>query len=239
MDEQDRDTFINEFTGAREIDEIKEEVAFLRDLIEKAKNVYEQTPDTKLKALKAFLERAELAELKVGRGKLLIFTEHRDTLSYIKKQIEIREFSTCEIYGAMDVYQRKRAQEEFRTSSQICVATEAAGEGINLQFCHLIINYDIPWNPARLEQRMGRIHRIGQKRDVYIFNFVAEESISGKPIIEGKVLRRLLEKLERMKDALGEDRVYDVIGEILSLNKVDLAEILREAAYNPTGLKNI
>ena len=83
---------------------------------------------------------------------------------------------------------------------------------------------------------MGRIHRIGQKRDVYIFNFVAEESIDGKPIIEGKVLKRLLEKLERMKDALGEDRVYDVIGEILSLNKVDLAEILREAAYNPHRL---
>ena len=94
----------------------------------------------------------------------------------------------------MDVHQRKKAQEDFRTSAQICVATEAAGEGINLQFCHLIINYDIPWNPARLEQRMGRIHRIGQKRDVYIFNFVAEESIDGKPIIEGKVLKRLLEK---------------------------------------------
>lgn len=237
MDEQDRDRLINEFSGAREINEIKEEIAFLKDLVEKARIVYERTPDTKLNALKECLQEAEFAELKDGRGKLLIFTEHRDTLSYIKKQIEIWGFSTCEIHGLMDVYQRKKAQEDFRTSSQICVATEAAGEGINLQFCHLIINYDIPWNPARLEQRMGRIHRIGQKRDVYIFNFVAEESISGKPIIEGKVLRRLLEKLEKIKDALGEDRVYDVIGEILSLNKVDLAEILREAAYNPHRLE--
>jgi len=237
MDEQDRDRLINEFTGAREIDEIKEEIVALKDLVEKARIVYERTLDTKLKALKECLERAEFAELKDGRGKLLIFTEHRDTLSYIKKQIEMWGFSTCEIHGLMDVHQRKKAQEEFRTSAQICVATEAAGEGINLQFCHLIINYDIPWNPARLEQRMGRIHRIGQKRDVYIFNFVAEESINGKPIIEGKILMRLLEKLERIKDALGEERVYDVIGEILSLNKVDLAEILREAAYNPHRLE--
>lgn len=236
MDEQDRDRLINEFSGAHEINEIKEEIAFLKDLVEKARVVYERTPDTKLKALKECLQGAEFAELKDGRGKLLIFTEHRDTLSYIKEQIESWGFSTCEIHGLMDVHQRKKAQEDFRTSAQICVATEAAGEGINLQFCHLIINYDIPWNPARLEQRMGRIHRIGQKRDVYIFNFVAEESIDGKPIIEGKVLKRLLEKLERMKDALGEDRVYDVIGEILSLNKVDLAEILREAAYNPHRL---
>jgi len=237
MDEQDRNRLINEFTVAREIDEIKEEIEFLKKLVEKARIVYERAPDTKLKALKDCLERAEFAELRDGRGKLLIFTENRDTLTYLKEQIESWGFSVCEIHGGMDVYQRKKAQEDFRTSSQVCVATEAAGEGINLQFCHLMINYDIPWNPARLEQRMGRIHRIGQKRDVYIFNFVAEESIDGKPVIEGKVLRRLLEKLERMKSVLGADRVYDVIGEILSLNKVDLAEILREAAYNPHRLE--
>lgn len=237
LDEQDKDKLLNEFTGAREIEELKEEIASLRELVEKAKKVYEQTTDTKLRALKECLERAEFSELKDGRGRLLIFTEHKDTLTYIKKQIGTWGFSTCEIHGGMDVHQRKRAQEEFRRNAQICVATEAAGEGINLQFCHLIINYDIPWNPARLEQRMGRIHRIGQKSDVYVFNFVAEEAVNGKPIIEGKVLRRLLEKIERMRDALGRDRVYDVIGEILSLNNVDLAEMLREAAYNPHMLE--
>lgn len=237
LDDQDKDRLLDEFTVAREIDELKEEIASLKDLVEKAKRVYEQAPDTKLRALKECLERAEFSELRDGRGKLLIFTEHRDTLWYIKKKIEEWGFSTCEIHGGMDVHQRKRAQEEFRTKAQICVATEAAGEGINLQFCHLIINYDIPWNPARLEQRMGRIHRIGQKRDVYVFNFVAEEAINGKPIIEGKVLRTLLDKLERIKEALGRDRVYDVIGEILSLNKVDLGEILRGAAYNPHRLE--
>ena len=237
IDEQEKDKLITEFSCAREIDELKEEIAYLKDLVQIAKNVYEKAPDTKLKALKDCLERAEFNELKDGRGKLLIFTEHKDTLLYLKEKIESWGFSVCEIHGGMDVYQRKRAQEEFRTSAQICIATEAAGEGINLQFCHLVINYDIPWNPARLEQRMGRVHRIGQKRDVYIFNFVAEESVDGKPIIEGKVLKKLLEKLERMKSVLGEERVYDVIGEILSLNNVDLAEILREAAYNPGRLE--
>ena len=115
------------------------------------------------------------------------------------------------------------------------MATEAAGEGINLQFCHLMINYDLPWNPTRLEQRLGRIHRIGQSRDVYAFNFVATSSEEGQPVIEGRILERLLSKLDRMRDALG-DRVFDVVGEVLSLNKVNLPEMLREVAYEPRRL---
>ncbi len=238
LDELDKDTLLDEFTVAREINELEDEIASLKELTEKARIVYEQAPDTKLRALRECLDRAEFSDLRDGRGKLLIFTEHRDTLSYLQGQIEKWAFSNCQIHGGMDIHQRKKAQEDFRTNSQICVATEAAGEGINLQFCHLIINYDIPWNPARLEQRMGRIHRIGQKRDVYVFNFVAEEAVNGKPVIEGKVLRKLLDKLERMRQALGRDRVYDVIGEILTLNKVDLPEILREAATNPHRLED-
>ena len=135
----------------------------------------------------------------------------------------------------MNPHERKHAQEDFRTSCQICVATEAAGEGINLQFCHLMINYDMPWNPTRLEQRLGRIHRIGQERDVYAFNFVATESEDGQPIIEGRILHRLLEKLDQMREALA-GRVFDVIGEVLSLNDVNLPEMLREAADDPRRL---
>src|SRR5215471_20599896 len=123
----------------------------------------------------------------------------------------------------------------FRTDKQICVATEAAGEGINLQFCRLMINYDLPWNPTRLEQRLGRIHRIGQERDVHAFNFVASESEEGQPIVEGRILERLLEKLEQMRAVL-DDRVFDVIGEVLSLNDVNLPDILREAAFDPRRL---
>jgi SNF2 family DNA or RNA helicase len=190
LDEREKDRLVEEFTCAKEIREIEEEIASLKDLIELAKDVYEKAPDTKLNVLRECLQRAEFAELKDGQGKLLIFTEHKDTLMYLKENLEKWGYKICEIHGGMDVYQRKRAQEEFRTSAQICVATEAAGEGINLQFCHLVINYDLPWNPARLEQRMGRVHRIGQTRDVYVFNFVAEESVDGKPIIEGCLRRR-------------------------------------------------
>ena len=99
------------------------------------------------------------------------------------------KFSVCEINGGMNVLQRKKSQFDFQYNKQICLATEAAGEGINLQFCRLMINYDIPWNPNRLEQRMGRIHRIGQSFDVYIFNFVSILTV------EGKVLDKLLIKL--------------------------------------------
>ncbi|HKM57005.1 MAG TPA: helicase-related protein, partial [Isosphaeraceae bacterium] len=109
-------------------------------------------------------------------------------------------------------------------------------EGINLQFCHLMINYDLPWNPTRLEQRLGRIHRIGQTRDVYAFNFVATDFEDGQPIIEGRILHRLLEKLNQMRDAL-EGRVFDVIGEVLSLNDVNLPEMLRDVAYDPRRLE--
>jgi len=115
------------------------------------------------------------------------------------------------------------------------VATEAAGEGINLQFCRLMINYDLPWNPTRLEQRLGRIRRIGQDREVHAFNFVASDSEEGQPIIEGRILDRLLEKLEQMRAVLA-DRVFDVIGEVLSLNDVNLPEILREVAHDPRRL---
>ena len=170
-----------------------------------------------------------------GRGKLLIFTEHRDTLNYLRDNLERWGFSTCQIHGGMNPHERKRAQEQFRTEKQICVATEAAGEGINLQFCRLMINYDLPWNPTRLEQRLGRIHRIGQERDVHAFNFVASDLEEGQPIVEGRILHRLLEKLDQMRAVL-HDRVYDVIGEVLSINEVNLPEMLREAAFDPRRL---
>ena len=98
---------------------------------------------------------------------------------------------------------------------QVLVATEAAGEGINLQCCHILFNYDIPWNPNRLEQRMGRIHRYGQRFDCLIFNFVAANTI------EGHVLQRLLTKLQEIRDALDDDAVFNVVGEVLPAAQVD------------------
>ena len=100
------------------------------------------------------------------------------------------------------------------------MATEAAGEGINLQFCKLMVNWDIPWNPNRLEQRMGRIHRYGQHKDCLIFNFVATNTV------EGRVLQRLLEKLQAIRDALDDDAVFNVVGEILPSAHVE--RVLRD-----------
>ncbi|KKK58030.1 hypothetical protein LCGC14_3048530, partial [marine sediment metagenome] len=106
--------------------------------------------------------------------------------------------------------ERREAQWSFATpDTQILIGTDAAGEGINLQFCRLLINWDIPWNPNRLEQRMGRIHRYGQKKDVLVFNMVASNTR------EGKVLERLLQKMDVIRESMGDDRVYDVIQDVL------------------------
>jgi superfamily II DNA or RNA helicase len=138
------------------------------------------------------------------RKKLLIFTEHRDTLNYLLENLA-GDFDVAVIHGGMKLAERIEQERAFREHAQIMVATEAAGEGINLQFCHLMVNYDIPWNPNRLEQRMGRIHRIGQTEEVHIFNLVAGNTR------EGYVLRTLLRKMEAMGAAMG-DSVFDVIG---------------------------
>ncbi len=236
LDEAARDELTDEFTAAQELDQLRAEVAALQDLVTQAQAVRDRGADNKLTALKDCLTRAQFEELKDGRGKLLIFTEHRDTLSYLIENLKRWNYATVAIHGGMNPRERKSAQELFRSGAQICVATEAAGEGINLQFCHLMINYDLPWNPTRLEQRLGRIHRIGQERDVYVFNFVAEESENGDPVIEGSILKRLLDKLDIIRNALGGDRVFDVIGEVLSINDVNLPEILREAIYDPRRL---
>lgn len=228
-DAEEEEAFAVQVTAADRIEDIRREVARLGELIDQTRRI-PRDQEEKLKALKRVLERAEFGELRDGRGKLLIFTEYRATQDYLIEHLEEWGYSTCVIHGGMDAQTRKSSQIMFANERQICVATEAAGEGINLQFCHLMINYDIPWNPNRLEQRMGRIHRIGQEFDVTVFNFVAENTV------EGQILHRLLQKLDEIRRALGNDRVFDVIGTLLKLNEVNLEEMLREAAYNPGRL---
>ncbi len=138
--------------------------------------------------------------------KLVIFTEHKDTLLYLQERLTNNGYRVAVIHGGLSVDDRRAAQWEFMSpETQILIATDAAGEGINLQFCRLLINWDIPWNPNRLEQRMGRIHRYGQKEDVLVFNMVADNTR------EGQVLAKLLTKLDVIRESMGDDRVYDVI----------------------------
>lgn len=229
-DDEFEDQLVSQATAAERMEDLRAEVDELARLIEQAEMIPEGQ-EAKLQALRSCLDRAEFAELQDGRGKLLIFTEYRATMDHLVRHLEEWGYSTCTIHGGMSALARREAQRQFQTEKQICVATEAAGEGINLQFCHLMINYDIPWNPNRLEQRMGRIHRIGQQYTVTVFNFVAENTV------EGTILRRLLEKLDEIRRALGSDRVFDVIGTLLQLNDVNLEEMLREAAYSPARVQ--
>ena len=144
--------------------------------------------------------------------KLVLFTEHRDTLNYLESRITTllgRKQAVVMIHGGMGREERMKAQESFRHDPevQVLLATDAAGEGINLQRAHLMVNYDLPWNPNRLEQRFGRIHRIGQTEVCHLWNLVAEETR------EGDVYRKLLEKLEQARKALG-GQVFDVLGKL-------------------------
>ena len=160
------------------------------------------------------------------RQKLVLFTEHRDTLNYLFERISTllgRSGAVVVIHGAMGRQERLKAQEAFRHDPevQVLLATDAAGEGINLQRAHLMVNYDLPWNPNRLEQRFGRIHRIGQTEVCHLWNLVADETR------EGDVYRTLLLKLEEARKALG-GQVFDVLGKVQFEGK-PLRDLLIEA----------
>lgn len=158
--------------------------------------------------------------------KLIIFTEHVDTLHYLEKKLKTaigNDQAVVYIKGGMKIHERLQVQEDFLNNPEIkvLVATDAAGEGINLQKVHLMINYDLPWNPNRLEQRFGRIHRIGQKRKCTLWNLIAEGTR------EGEVFKTLLEKLDEAKKALG-GKVFDILGQ-LNYQGIDLRELLVDA----------
>lgn len=197
------------FTTASSIAEIQAEANEVKVLFDMALALYNSKQEEK--------KFQELQELLKSNGvlenseKLVIFTEHKDTLLYLEKRLtRSGGYNVVTIHGGKSVDERRQAQWAFASpDTQILIGTDAAGEGINLQFCRLLINWDIPWNPNRLEQRMGRIHRYGQKQDVLVFNMVASNTK------EGKVLERLLTKLDIIREGMGDDRVYDVIQDVL------------------------
>ena len=200
-------------------DELKKEIHTLKELIDDTKKVIDDETEIKLTKLKESMEKLEKES---SNKKILIFTESKDTLEYLEKRIKSWGYTVSIIHGGMQLLERIEAEKTFKTQTQIMIATEAAGEGINLQFCHLMINYDIPWNPNRLEQRMGRVHRYGQKYEVFVYNLIAHDTI------EGRIFKRLFEKLDEIKSKLGSDKVYDIIGEIYYGK--DLSQLLIDAA---------
>ncbi len=210
---------------------LKEEIQDLTRLIDKARLLEAREVESKLTKLEEVLK--EEGVFKDPKMKLLIFTEHKDTLDYLVGDGEdgrplgkLREWglSVTQIHGSMKSGDRNTpgtrlyAEREFREDCQVMVATEAAGEGINLQFCWLMINYDIPWNPMRLEQRMGRIHRYGQENDCLVFNFVATNTR------EGRVLQKLFERIEKIEQDLDPShtgKIFNVLGDVLPANMLE------------------
>lgn len=237
---------LDQATAARTIDELEAEIATLRRLQAMAQSVRQSGVDRKWQELANLLSEiftpaaianhlaeerapyaADIKKPKASPGqKLVIFTEHRDTLNYLERRITTllgRPEAVVTIHGGKGREERLKAQEAFKHDPvvQVLVATDAAGEGINLQRAHLMVNYDLPWNPNRIEQRFGRIHRIGQTEVCHLWNLVAEKTR------EGDVYYTLLEKLEEARKALG-GRVFDVLGK-LQFDGKPLRELLIEA----------
>jgi superfamily II DNA or RNA helicase len=228
MEESDRERLervLEAISLAGNADQVRNEVGELRALAEEARRVEDANAEAKLSRLKELLHKEGFVDSPEQR--LLVFTEFKDTLDYLVEKLKLWGFRVGFIHGGMKPGSRDEpgsrlfAEQQFRDGAiQMLVATEAAGEGINLQCCHILFNYDIPWNPNRLEQRMGRIHRYGQVHDCLIFNFVATNTI------EGRVLRRLLEKLQEIRDALEDDAVFNVVGEVLPAAHIE--RVLRD-----------
>ena len=229
--EDEEEKVVDQATAAQTITELEAEIAILKKLERRANDVRQSGEDRKWSELSKLLQDNESMFGAEGeREKLIIFTEHRDTLRYLQGKIRSllgSEDSVVSIHGGLLRDERRKVEERFKQDKEvrILVATDAAGEGINLQRAHLMVNYDLPWNPNRLEQRFGRIHRIGQTEVCHLWNLVSKETR------EGMVYGRLLEKLEQEREAL-KGKVFDVLGK-LSFDNKSLRELLIEAVrYN-------
>lgn len=224
--EEIEEEVVDSATAAQSIPELKAEIAILVELASLAQKVRTSGKDRKWEELSSLLQdNAEMFDAHGHRRKLIIFTEHRDTLTYLLNRIRVllgKPEAVIAIHGGMGREERKKSEESFKQDKEvfILVATDAAGEGINLQRAHLMVNYDLPWNPNRLEQRFGRIHRIGQTEVCHLWNLVAEGTR------EGDVYLTLLRKLEIERAALG-GSVFDVLGK--ALDGTELRQLLIEA----------
>ncbi|MFO0592502.1 MAG: helicase-related protein [Polyangiaceae bacterium] len=223
--EKAEENVVDHATAARTIEELQTEILRLKDLEAVAKDVHTSGEDTKWKELQRILDDPLMTDEQGNRRKLVLFTEFKDTLKYLARRIRTqlgKPEAVVEIHGAVTREDRRKVVEAFMNDPTVLVlvANDAAGEGVNLQRAHLMVNYDLPWNPNRLEQRFGRIHRIGQKEVCHLWNLVAKDTR------EGEVYIRLLTKLEAERDALG-GKVFDVLGQLF--DKKPLRELLMDA----------
>lgn len=219
---------INMATAAQTVEELKKEIITLEELVRLAREVHAHDTDTKWVELRSILDDQVLTPHEAGAPrKLIVFTEHRDTLDYLHTKI-VSLFGKSEavltIHGQTNKDERKRIREEFTHNREvrILLATDAAGEGLNLQRAHLMVNYDLPWNPNRIEQRFGRIHRIGQKEVCHLWNLVAKHTR------EGEVFLRLLKKIDEIEKAY-EGNLFHVLGETKAFDGKPLRQLIMDA----------
>ena len=237
--EDTEEKVVDQASAAQTISEMEAEIAALKNLERMANDVRQSGEDRKWNELSKLLQDNSLmfssltntdGSMILGetgaREKLIIFTEHRDTLRYLTDKIRSllgKEEVVVNIHGGLLRDERRKIEVMFKQDKEvrILIATDAAGEGINLQRAHLMVNYDLPWNPNRLEQRFGRIHRIGQTEDCHLWNLVSRETR------EGMVFQRLFEKLEQEREAL-KGKVFDVLGKLTFDNR-SLRDLIIEA----------
>ena len=188
----------------RNPDKVKKEIQIVSNCIRLAKNSMVGRNDAKLRRLIGIIDEIKRKENDKD-VKILIFTEFIETQNYIVESLKRLGYETATINGSMNLDEKIRQKNRFRNGSQILVSTDAGGEGINLQFCHVVINYDLPWNPMQIEQRIGRVDRIGQEHDVFVSNFVIADTI------EEYVREKIESKLSLVKEQFGEDKYSDIL----------------------------
>lgn len=227
-EEQERleETLVDDASAARTIAELEAEIESLTALEQQAREVVASGQDRKWEELSSLLQHTPEMHDDTGRQrKLIVFSEHRDTLNYLQNRIAGvlgNPEAVVAIHGGVHSDERKKIQALFRSDRdvRVLVATDAAGEGVNLQCANLMVNYDLPWNPNRLEQRFGRIHRIGQKEVCHLWNLVAKETR------EGAVWHRLLVKLAHECEAL-KGKVFNILGDVFE--ETSLRTLMMEA----------
>jgi SNF2 family DNA or RNA helicase len=225
LDELDIEDGVEEAIEAMSLD-IDTEIEELERIIALAKQAEFQYPDVKVEKLVDTIDEI----LSEDRDqKIIVFTEFVATQAYLKKLLENRGFTVTILNGSMSIEERNKALLEFKTKTSIFISTDAGGEGLNLQFSNIIINYDLPWNPMKIEQRCGRVDRIGQQRDVHIYNFIITDTV------ECRVREVLEEKLSVILKEMGVDKYSDVLDSEVA--EVDFTEVYMNSIGKPRSIE--
>ena len=224
--EYDAQKVLDELLKIKSID-IKKEIDELEELLRLAKQAESQYIDAKAEVLIDFIDQLSM-EYKNSQ-KFIVFTEFLATQQYLKDFLESKGYKVAILNGSMSMEERDASLKEFKNYKDVLISTDAGGEGLNLQFCNIVINYDLPWNPMKIEQRIGRVDRIGQERDVLVLNFMLEDTI------EFRVREVLEEKLRMIYEQFGVDKMGDILDSVQS--EMDFTELYMRSIEMPEGIE--